>query len=110
MEFKGKTPPPMTKAAKKAVGRKKKTGKTGGNAAHWAVPYDPVLVPMGSKTLEKILAWRLHEGKEELLIKFKVKSKEKQDFLACIWLRMLAVAEGINANTHPSLDTSLWKL
>jgi hypothetical protein len=27
---------------------------------------------MGSKTLEKILAWRMHEGKEELLIKYKV--------------------------------------
>lgn len=68
-EFKGKTPPP----AKKAVGRKKKAVKAGGSGAHWAVPYDPVLVPMGSKTLEKILAWRMHEGKEELLIKFKVK-------------------------------------
>lgn len=68
LEFKGKTPPP----AKKAVGRKKKVVKPGGNASHWAVPYEPVLVPMGSRTLEKILAWRMHEGKEELLIKYKV--------------------------------------
>ncbi|KAF9281009.1 choline dehydrogenase 6 [Mortierella alpina] len=89
MEFKGKTPPPMTKAAKKAVGRKKKTGKTGGNAAHWAVPYDPVLVPMGSKTLEKILAWRLHEGKEELLIKFKFSS-----YLHVEWVPRKKIEDG----------------
>lgn len=67
-EFKGKTPPPT----KKATGRKKKVVKIGGNASHWAVPYDPVLVPMASKTLEKILAWRNNNGVEELLIKHKV--------------------------------------
>ncbi|KAF9189619.1 choline dehydrogenase 6 [Haplosporangium sp. Z 767] len=71
MEFKGKSPPPTTK---KTAGRKKKVAKTGGNASQWAVPYDPVLVPMASKTLEKILAWRMNEGKEELLIKHKFAS------------------------------------
>jgi len=69
MEFKGKSPPPT----KKAGGRKKKVVKAGGNASQWAVPYEPVLVPMPTKTLEKILAWRMHEGKEELLIKHKVR-------------------------------------
>ncbi|KAF9093377.1 choline dehydrogenase 7 [Mortierella sp. AD031] len=85
LEFKGKTPPP----AKKAVGRKKKVVKTGGNASHWAVPYDPVLVPMGSKTLEKILAWRMHEGKEELLIKYKFSS-----YLHVEWVPRKRIEEG----------------
>ncbi|KAF9911379.1 choline dehydrogenase 7 [Linnemannia zychae] len=69
-EFKGKTPPPV----KKTVGRKKNVVKAGGTGSRWAVPYDPVLVPMGSKTLEKILAWRMNNGTEELLIKHKFSS------------------------------------
>ncbi|KAF8976792.1 Chromodomain-helicase-DNA-binding protein 9 [Entomortierella lignicola] len=84
-EFKGKTPPPT----KKATGRKKKTAKAGGSVSHWAVPYDPVLVPMASKTLEKILAWRMHEGKEELLIKHKYSS-----YLHVEWVPRKKIEEG----------------
>ncbi|KAG0243186.1 hypothetical protein BGX31_011141, partial [Mortierella sp. GBA43] len=85
MEFKGKSPPPT----KKSAGRKKKVVKTGGNASQWAVPYEPVLVPMASKTLEKILAWRMHEGKEELLIKHKFAS-----YLHVEWVPRKQIEEG----------------
>ncbi|KAF8984052.1 choline dehydrogenase 6 [Entomortierella lignicola] len=84
-EFKGKTPPPT----KKPTGRKKNTAKSGGNAARWAVPYDPVLVPMGSKTLEKILAWRNNNGAEELLIKYKFSS-----YLHVEWVPKKRIEDG----------------
>ncbi|KAF9945234.1 hypothetical protein BGZ70_003953, partial [Mortierella alpina] len=84
-EFKGKTPPPT----KKPVGRKKNAVKSGGNTARWAVPYDPVLVPMGSKTLEKILAWRMNNGTEELMIKYKHSS-----YLHVDWVPRKRIEDG----------------
>ncbi|KAI8596575.1 SNF2 family N-terminal domain-containing protein [Dissophora ornata] len=73
-EFKGKAPAP----AKKTLGRKKAAapGKSsaGGMAVRWAVPYEPVQIPLGSRTLEKILDHRVKNGAEELLIKYKFSS------------------------------------
>ncbi|KAJ3290493.1 choline dehydrogenase 7 [Borealophlyctis nickersoniae] len=50
--------------AKAAAESSSKNGKT--------VPYDPVIIPMGDPTtIEKLISWRVVDGREEILVKYK---------------------------------------
>ncbi|KAK9764864.1 hypothetical protein K7432_007289 [Basidiobolus ranarum] len=51
----------------------------------WAVPYDPVVIPMGERTVEKLLAHRyspLDSSKEELMVKYKNMSYYHAEWVA----------------------------
>src|SRR5262249_54272466 len=55
--------------------KKAKVLPTTSKHSKWAVPYEPVIIPMGEKALEKILAQRIAPApphQEELLVKYKV--------------------------------------
>ncbi|ORX99732.1 hypothetical protein K493DRAFT_257065 [Basidiobolus meristosporus CBS 931.73] len=58
----------------KSKHRKTKLGPKVKYKPNWAVPYDPVVIPMGERTVEKLLAHRhsaQDPSKEELLVKYK---------------------------------------
>ncbi|KAJ3053100.1 choline dehydrogenase 7 [Rhizophlyctis rosea] len=92
------------KAAKKSKGKRDRA-KEDAKAA--GIPYDPVYIPPGDKTsIEKLISWRIQDGKEEILVKYK-----NMSYYHTEWVSRAACEEGKTGKQRVKrfLDKPIWE-